>query len=74
MARVGPKKKKKKKTRTVFSWLVKRPVEMVGVRTVKAKWPVCIELVRLPNATKNVKETRITISGTDFNMVHRCSG
>jgi hypothetical protein len=55
---------------TVFSWLVKRPVEMVGVRSVKAKWPVYIELVGLPNATKSIKENRITISGTDFNAVH----
>jgi len=43
---------------------------MVGVRSVKAKWPVYIELVGLPNATKSIKENRITISGTDFNAVH----
>jgi hypothetical protein len=58
------------KKKAVFIWLVKTPVEMVGVRSVKAKWPVCIELLGLPKATKNIKENRITISGTDFNAVH----
>lgn len=52
-----------------FSEPVKIPVEMVGVRAVKSKWPVYVELVRLPNATKNIKENRIATSGTDFNVV-----
>jgi hypothetical protein len=66
MARVGPQCHRKKKYGSgmktvedpvpVFGWPFKRPIEMVGVRAVQEKWPVCI-VVRLRNATKNIKET-----------------